>query len=156
MKSFEPIDPFVESESKLNERARRARVYHQQLLYKQLIALVNDGVIFNREQPDTVTIYVNGWFYIPKDNPVLLNKIIRKIKYIPHSAYFNAQYVIKGRWPEAERYIMKDPESAYFYAQHVIKGRWPEAERYIMKDPESAYWYAKYVIKGPWPEAGIE
>ena len=37
-----------------------------------------------------------------------------------------------------------------------MKGKWPEAEPYIMKDPEIARWYAENVIKGPWPEAGIK
>ena len=68
-------------------------------------------------------------------------------------AYIYAKDIIKGRWPEAEPYIMTDAECAYFYANYVIKGRWPEAEPYIMKGPVYAYYYAKDVIKGRWPEA---
>jgi len=30
---------------------------------------------------------------------------------------------------------MKNPEWAYKYALDVIKDRWPEAEKYIMKAP---------------------
>ena len=67
--------------------------------------------------------------------------------------YDYARSVIKGRWPEAEPYILRSPSAAYGYAKDVIKGRWPEAESYIMKDPESAYMYAVEVIKGRWPEA---
>ena len=63
-----------------------------------------------------------------------------------------AYYVINGRWPEAEEYIMKDPDSAYHYALNIV-GRWPAAEPYIMQDPRSAYHYASNVIKGRWPEA---
>jgi len=58
-----------------------------------------------------------------------------------------------GRWPEAEKYIIKDPERAYKYAEYVIEGRWPEAEETIIKSPKWAYCYAKDVIKGRWPEA---
>jgi hypothetical protein len=54
-----------------------------------------------------------------------------------------AQFVIKGIWPEAEPYIMRDPESAFLYAIDRIRGRWPEAEPYIMKD---SYWWDRYEI----------
>ena len=76
-----------------------------------------------------------------------------QIKTNPRTAYVYAKVVIGGRWPEAERYIIKDTEYAYKYAQDVIQGRWPEVEIRIMKDPESAYQYAAYIIKGRWPEA---
>jgi hypothetical protein len=68
-------------------------------------------------------------------------------------AYVYARDIIKGRWREAEQYIVKNPYWACAYADHVINHRWPEAESVIMKDPHSAYWYAKNVIKGRWPEA---
>jgi hypothetical protein len=64
-----------------------------------------------------------------------------------------AKDIIKGRWPEAEPYIMKDPEGTYHYAKDIIKGRWLEAEPYIMGNPYYAYHYAKDIIKGPWLEA---
>ena len=48
-------------------------------------------------------------------------------------AYMYARDVIKGRWPEAEPYIMKDAMISFYYAKRVIKGRWPEAE-YIIGD----------------------
>ena len=51
----------------------------------------------------------------------------------------------KGRWPEAEPYIMKDPGSAYWYARGVIGDRWKEAEPYIMKDPTYAYKYNEFI-----------
>ena len=60
----------------------------------------------------------------------------------PQHACAYAYQVIKGRWPEAEPYIMKDPLHAYEYAKYVIKDRWPEAEPYIMKDPEVANLYS--------------
>ena len=72
----------------------------------------------------------------------------------PITAYLYARDVMKGRWPEAEPYIMTDPYAAYLYANDVMEGkRWPEAEPYIMKYPTSAYPYARDVIKGRWPEA---
>ncbi len=64
-------------------------------------------------------------------------------------------YVIKGRWPEAEPYIMKHAMEAIVYAAYSIKDRWPEAEPYIMKNEWEANWYAVNLIKGDWPEAGI-
>jgi len=70
-----------------------------------------------------------------------------------HWLYWYAENVIKGRWPEAEEYIMKNPYYAYYYAKNIIKDRWLEAEEYIMKDPKWAYWYALYVIKDRWLEA---
>jgi hypothetical protein len=67
--------------------------------------------------------------------------------------YWYAKYIVKGRWPEAEKYIVKNLEWTYYYAMSVIKGRWPEAEKYIIKDPLWACFYARDVIKGRWPEA---
>ena len=49
--------------------------------------------------------------------------------------------------------IKKLPKKAYFYSRDIIKGRWPEAEPYIMTKPASACWYAIDIIKGRWPEA---
>lgn len=60
---------------------------------------------------------------------------------------------IKGRWPEAEPFIMKDPVYACDYAYDVLKKRWPEAEPFIMKSPLDAYVYARDVIQDRWPEA---
>jgi hypothetical protein len=37
--------------------------------------------------------------------------------------------------------IAKVPEFAYYYAKDVVKGRWLEAEPYIMKD---SYWWDRY------------
>ena len=67
--------------------------------------------------------------------------------------YWYVLTISKGRWPEAEPYIMKNSYPAFRYAFNLIKGRWPEAEPYIMKNSEYAYRYALEVIKGRWPEA---
>ena len=61
--------------------------------------------------------------------------------------YWYTLEVIRGRWSEAEEYIMKDPKWAYYYANYIIKNRWPEAEKYIIEDLEWAYWYTRDVIK---------
>ena len=68
-------------------------------------------------------------------------------------AYYCAFYVIKGRWPEAERLIASDAEHAYYYATDVIKGRWPEAECFLASDAGWACLYARDVIGGRFPEA---
>jgi len=59
-------------------------------------------------------------------------KIIEKIIKDPERAYYYARKVIKGRWPEAEPYIMKNSHWAYLYTRDIIKGRWPEAEPYMI------------------------
>lgn len=66
----------------------------------------------------------------------------------------------RGRWPDAEPFIMKDPYFACRYAADVIGDRWPEAEPYIMKSPFAAVTYAESILaKDPnwlytgWPEA---
>ena len=66
---------------------------------------------------------------------------------------YYAEHTIKGRWPEAEPYIMEDSYEAVQYAINAIKGRWPEAEPYIMQDAASAVDYARNVVHGRWPEA---
>ena len=53
-----------------------------------------------------------------------------------------ARDIIKGRWPEAELYIMKDPVWAYCYARDVVKDRWIEAEPCIKKNPGWARLYS--------------
>jgi hypothetical protein len=37
----------------------------------------------------------------------------------------------KGRWHEAEPFILESAECSVRYAKHVLKGRWPEAEALI-------------------------
>ena len=64
-----------------------------------------------------------------------------------------SQYIIRGRWPEAEPTIVTDPYYAYRYAYDIIKGRWLEAEPIIMTNSECTYLYSRYVIKRRWPEA---
>lgn len=81
-------------------------------------------------------------------------------------AFMYAHKILRGRFKEAEQYIMRKPSYASMYAEFILSkdpewtsqlghenGRWPEAEPYIMKDSYSAYNYAKGVIKGRWIEA---
>lgn len=96
----------------------------------------------------------------------LLNVNKDIIKRYPKIAYYYARDIIKGRWEEAEPYIMKSPEWGYDYATYIIKGRWEDAEPYIMTDPANAYAYAENILgndpkwtnapgheNGRWPEA---
>lgn len=76
-----------------------------------------------------------------------------KLSKAPEWMVWYAYTVIKGRWKEAEEYIIKDYFQAYHYAITVLKGRWKEAEEYFMRDPSYACCYARYVIKGRWKEA---
>jgi hypothetical protein len=59
--------------------------------------------------------------------------------------YEYARDIIKGRWPEAEPYIMKDLSTILEYAMNVIKGRWPEAEPYLRKDKSIWNYYQKFL-----------
>jgi hypothetical protein len=68
-------------------------------------------------------------------------------------AYRYAKDIIRGRWPEAEPYIIKDSWYAFMYAQYVIRGRWEEAESVIIKEPRGAWLYAWYILKSRWVEA---
>ena len=72
---------------------------------------------------------------------------------IARALYRYTHYFVKGRWPEAEPYIMKDPEQAYWYAKYIIEGRWPEAECFIVRDALMACYYATDILKRRWPEA---
>jgi hypothetical protein len=56
-------------------------------------------------------------------------------------AYRYAQYVIRGRWEEAESVIIKGPRGAWLYAWYILKSRWVEAEPYIKEDD---YWWGQY------------
>jgi hypothetical protein len=49
-------------------------------------------------------------------------------------AYSYADFILDGRWPEAETLIASNPVSSFYYAKDVIKGRWPEAESVIATD----------------------
>lgn len=63
-----------------------------------------------------------------------------------------AQYHVDGRWPEAEKYIIKSPFSSYVYAKRNLKEPWPEAEPSILTSISTAIWYAIEVLQRRWPE----
>ena len=77
------------------------------------------------------------------------------------ASFLYSNYIIKGRWIEAEDIIMTKAEESYFYARDVIKGKLPEKMHnmmflHVIKD--SNYW-AKYYFKEiednpaqPWSE----
>ena len=71
----------------------------------------------------------------------------------PQAAVLYADWVIRGRWREAEPIIMQDAESAARYAEVVIRHRWKEAEPTIMQSAKAASIYASRVIRGRWREA---
>ena len=87
-----------------------------------------------------------------------------------------AEDIIKGRWPEAEPYILDkclkcesryDRDYLFSYALNVImpydkanpnydRGRWIEAEPIIGLDPHTAYSYARIILKERWKNPDIE
>ena len=81
----------------------------------------------------------------------------------PAYAFQYAQYVIKGRWPEAEEQLANyddDSELTYgslisivLYAEMYRRGEeWPEAERILINYPEYALMYATSARRSRWPE----
>lgn len=80
-----------------------------------------------------------------------MNKRQRKIldSQDPQRAFWYAyNHNRKGRWPEAEQFIIKDACWACTYAANIIKGRWPEAEETISKVKCYAHIYVWRVIEG--------
>jgi hypothetical protein len=84
--------------------------------------------------------------------PKRVKERIEVLKKDPKLALEYAGNILRGRWPEAEPYIMKDPESASRYATHVMREPWPEAEPYILKSFVPAMEYAVYTKRKLWPE----
>lgn len=87
----------------------------------------------------------------------------------PARAFTYADKVIKGRWPEGEKVILRHAYWAGRYAAEVLHARWPEAEAVILAAVKSvgdnarndvicydarddAVCYAHDVIHGRWPE----
>jgi hypothetical protein len=73
-------------------------------------------------------------------------KILKKQD--PESLYEYSKMVIQKRWPDVEKFIIKDPIFAYKYAKNVIKGRWEMGEPYIFSDKSSGDSYRKKVYSG--------
>lgn len=73
--------------------------------------------------------------------PRKLIQISHIIKKHPNHSYHYAKNIIKGRWPEAERYIIKHPYYSYSYSRDIINGRWLEAEDVIKTDK---FWWDCY------------
>ena len=64
-----------------------------------------------------------------------------------------ADWVIRGRWLEAEPLILVDPESAARYAEKVLRQEWKEAEPVIVQSARAATRYASRVRRSRWLEA---
>ena len=68
-----------------------------------------------------------------------------------YKAYYKA-YEAGKRLPELEPSIVICPVNSYYYALDIIKGRWIEAEDFIMTHPCYSYLYSVYVIEDKLPE----
>ena len=84
--------------------------------------------------------------------PINTKPRVDKLKKWPYHAYIIAKEIKKGRWPEAEPYIMKDATSAVNYAHEILKQPWPGAEPYILKSYPHAIVYTILVKQKKWPE----
>ncbi len=67
-----------------------------------------------------------------------------------------AKWLLKDRWPDAERIISEDDYASLEYAKNVIKDRFIEGEPRILLETYTALAYAESVIKGRWPELEID
>lgn len=67
-------------------------------------------------------------------------KYIYLIASNPKLAYKYAKRNRK-RFPLGEMSIIFDPEWSFYYTKNILIYRWPEAEKYIMKNK---YWWERY------------
>lgn len=90
---------------------------------------------------------------VNNDYSPVLSKIKHIIKKDPYYAYQYASKIIKGRWFEAEPFIMAHSTWASEYAVCILERRWLEAEPAIMRDAGCSIYYSLYIIKGRWYDA---
>lgn len=84
--------------------------------------------------------------------PLKTKHRLEELKHNPIRAFNYALLTLKGRWPEAEPYIMQHASTAVNYANEILKQPWPEAEPYILKSYNDAIVYTILVKKKKWPE----
>jgi len=125
------IYPYREFKAHLPERAR---------------ALEEEGEILNQRLKEMIKIMP----HIDKD----VEKFILTETYTTDLVIPYAGYVMKERWLEGEKVIVKgeDPYAARRYAM-MFDTRIEVFEPLIMKHPEHAFYYALDTIEGRWPEA---
>ncbi len=68
------------------------------------------------------------------------------------ASYLYAVNVSKARFELGETEIKKHPHWASQYAKHVVKGRWIEAEQFIILDDNEWRDYSNFVLDLPPPE----
>ena len=106
--------------------------------------------IDNYEKRDTKNITIQSQREIMKS----LDELLKMNEYERAEYLYEEAKELRKRLPkEYERLLKSNQYWAYLYCRDIIRGRWPEAEPYIMKDPEWAYEYIKYIVKGRWKEA---
>ena len=53
--------------------------------------------------------------------PINTKHRLEELKHNPRRAFYFALITLKGRWPEAEPYIMKDASAAVNYSHEILK-----------------------------------
>ncbi|MGZ8924359.1 MAG: hypothetical protein ACXW2E_00615 [Nitrososphaeraceae archaeon] len=76
------------------------------------------------------------------NNPEQLQGYQTAIITMPDMAYYHANNVLKGPFPEGEKAIATNAEYSYSYAVHVLKGPFPKGEPAITNEPAYSYLYA--------------
>ena len=67
-----------------------------------------------------------------------------------------AKHIIRGRWPEAEKYLLQRPAAAHRYAVEIVQARWQEAEPHIARSPAKDYYLRDFPdAKSDWVAFGL-
>ena len=93
-----------------------------------------DKLLF--ENKDEVIRQIDAW--IAKQEQVYSNPLDDMNDEFGEDELFDLIKKLDSRYPPIEPYIKQNAYYAYYYAQDVIKGRWPEGEDAIKQD--AAYW----------------
>lgn len=127
------------------------------LLYRYIKYVIKDRFrelevfVISQEYIESATRYILE-FVKSRDN----KKFEQKLKDIPALAYIYA-YKIQERFTEAEPNILLDPKIAILYATYVMREKWPEAEKnmYLInpKDGYVVYDYITTIVKERCKEA---
>ena len=122
--------------------------------YKEFMKFLPERKETMEETGEILNSELMEWIKIMPHRDKEVEKFILTGRFTADLILTYAGFVIKKRWPEGERKIIKDedPYSARHYAM-MFNTRIPEFEPMIMKFPEHAYYYAQDTIEGRWLEA---
>lgn len=83
----------------------------------------------------------------------LLHRNLPSGKSLPYLTWWYAINIVKGKWEEAEPFILTDPEASCLYAASVLKTPWGEVT--IRSSPEWSQKYDDWLQRGVSPLIGF-